>query len=232
VNEKHRKKPKNEQLDNPCEIHFSQCIARQLTSDHPVTQDRSFAVNRLWVTIYLTGCLAIILVFAFMFFAFGTLSLVGFATEFPRRIGESVVCFFVAVMCGAVLGNVCAFVGSLFKTPKTGGPALIVSPEGFKYCLASNDLIPWKEIKDISIDRGLGIKVAIRFQIDSGFADTLRWRSRIANSYKPENITVQFRFIKAPKATVEEALLRPLQSKSVQASSELLSKADALLARR
>ena len=71
----------------------------------------------------------------------------------------------------------------------------------------------------------------IRFQIDSSFADTLRWRSRIANSFKPEYITVIFRFIKASTAEIEEALLRPLQSKSVQASTDVLTKANELLAR-
>jgi hypothetical protein len=75
-------------------------------------------------------------------------------------------------------------------------------------------------------------KVSIQFQIDSGFADTLRWRSRIANSFKPEYMAVPFLFIKAPKAEIEEALLRPLQSKCVQASPELLSKADMLLTDR
>ena len=71
----------------------------------------------------------------------------------------------------------------------------------------------------------------IRFQIDSSVADTLRWRSRIANSFKPEYITLIFRFIKAPTAEVEEALLRPLQSNSVQASTDVRSKANELLAR-
>ncbi|MEH2565160.1 hypothetical protein [Bradyrhizobium sp. AZCC 2289] len=197
-----------------------------------MTQDRSFAVNRLWPIIYLTALLIVILIFTFMFLGLGAASLMGFATEFPRRIGESVMSLFAAVICGAILLYVCAVAGSLFKTLKVGGPALMVSSEGFRYRFASDDLIPWKEIKDIYIDRGLGIKVAIRFQIDSGFADTLRWRSRIANSFKPEYIAVQFRFIKAPKAEVEEALLRPLQSQSVQASSDLLSKADRLLAGR
>jgi hypothetical protein len=72
--------------------------------------------------------------------------------------------------------------------------------------------------------------MAIRFQIDSGFADTLRWRSRIANSYKPEVMAVNLLFIKAPNAEVQEALLRPLQSKSVRASSDLFSRADIMLA--
>jgi hypothetical protein len=197
-----------------------------------MTQKRSFAVNRLWPIIHLTALLIVILIFTFMFVGFGAASLMGFATEFPRRIGESVMSFFAAVICGAVLLYACAVVGSLFKTLKVGGPALMVSSEGFRYRFASDDLIPWKEIKDIYIDRGLGIKVAIRFQIDAGFADTLRWRSRIANSFKPEDIAVQFRFIKAPKAEVEEALLRPMQSMSVKASSDLLSKADILLAGR
>jgi hypothetical protein len=109
-----------------------------------------------------------------------------------------------------------------------------VSPEGFEYCLASDGLIPWKEIKDITLDGGFGTRksaMAFRFQIDAGFADTLRWRSRIANSFKPEVIAVRFPFIKAPKAEVQEALLRPLQSKSVQASSDLFSQADILIAR-
>jgi hypothetical protein len=178
-----------------------------------MTQDRSIAVNRLWVTIYLTGCLAIILFLAFMFRVLGAVSLVGFATEPPRRLGESVMCFFAAIMFGAVLGNFCAFVGNLFKTFRAGGRALIVSSEGFKYCLASDDLIPWKEIKDITLDGGFGTRktaMAFRFQIDSGFADTLRWRNGIANSFKPEVIATRFQFIKAPKAEVQEALLRPL----------------------
>jgi hypothetical protein len=34
--------------------------------------------------------------------------------------------------------------------------------EGFRYRFASGDLIPWNEIKDIYIDRGLGIKPAIK----------------------------------------------------------------------
>ena len=209
-----------------------QCSARQLTSDHPMAQDRSFAVNRLWPIIYLTAFLIVILIFTFMFLGFGAASLMGILSEFPRRIGQSVMSFFAAVFCGAVLLYVCAFVGSLFKILKVGGPALTVSSDGFRYRFASDDLVPWKEIKDIDIDRGWGIKVGIRFQIDSGFSETLRWRSRIANSFKPEYIEVQFRFIKAPKAEVEEALLRPLQSKSVQASSYLLSKVDILLAGR
>jgi hypothetical protein len=195
-----------------------------------MTQDRSFAVNRFWPIIYLTAFLIVILVFSFMFLGFGAVALMGFATEFPRRIGVSVMSFFAALMCGGVLLYVCALAGGLLKTLRAGGPALTVSSEGFRYRFASDDLIPWKEIKDVYIDRGLGIKIAIRFQIDSGFADTLRWRSRIANSFKPEYITVQFRFIKAPKAEVEEALLRPLQSMSGQASSDL--QADILLARR
>jgi len=58
-----------------------------------MTQDRSFAVDRLWVTICLAVFLAIILMFAFMFVAFGAVSLVGFATEFPGRLGESVMSF-------------------------------------------------------------------------------------------------------------------------------------------
>ncbi|HZR85893.1 MAG TPA: hypothetical protein VFB02_03765 [Bradyrhizobium sp.] len=194
-----------------------------------MTQDRSFEINRLWPIIYMIAILLAIVIFTFMFLVTGGAALLGFATEFPRRIGESAMLFFAALICGAALFYMCALVGSLFKTIKAGGPALIVSSEGFRYRFASDDLIPWKEIKDITINRGLGIKVAIRFQIDSGFADNLRWRSRIANSFKPEYIAVQFRFIKAPKAKVEEALLRSLQSQSVQVSSNLLSKADLLL---
>lgn len=197
-------------------------------------QNRSFAVNRLWVAIWLTGCLPVILFLASIFLVFGAVSLVGFATELPRHLGVSVMCFFAALMFGAVLGMVCAFAGSLYKALKIGGPALIVSSEGFKYCLASDDLIPWKKIKHISLDGGFGTRksaVALRFQIDADFADTLRWRSRIANSFKPEVVAVRFPFIKAPKADVQEALLQPLQSKSVQASSDVFSQADILIAR-
>ncbi|MGY4503772.1 hypothetical protein ACVWYH_007729 [Bradyrhizobium sp. GM24.11] len=196
-----------------------------------MNQDRSFAVNRFWPTIYLLGLLIVILLFAVMFLGFGGVSLLGVATDFPRRIGESVMSFFVAVICGAVLLYLCAFFGSLFRTLRLGGPALTISTEGFTYLFASDDLIPWTAIKDIQIDWHWGIDVQIRFQIDSNFADTLRWRSRIANSFKPEYITVIFRFIKASTAEVEEALLRPLQSKSVQASTDVLSKANELLAR-
>jgi hypothetical protein len=196
-----------------------------------MTQDRSFAVNRLWPIIYLTALLIVILIFTFSFLGFGAASLAGFFTEFPRLIGQSVMLFFAAVICGAVLLYVSAFAGSLFKTLRVGGPALTVSSEGFRYLFASDDLIPWTAIKDIEIDWHWGIDVQIRFQVDSGFADTLRWRSRIADSFKPEYVTVVFRFIKAPTAEVEEALLRPLQLKSVQASSDVFSKADTLLAR-
>jgi hypothetical protein len=199
-----------------------------------VTQDRSFAVNRLWVAICLTGCLPIILFLASVFLVFGAVSLLGFATDFPHSIGVSVMCFFAAIMFGAALGNVCAFVGSLYKTLKIGGPALIVSSEGFTYCLASDDLIPWKEIKGITLDGGIGTRksaMALRFQIDADFADSLRWRSRIANSFKPEVVAVRFLFIEAPKTEVQEALLQPLQSKSVQASSDVFSQADILIAR-
>jgi len=198
-----------------------------------MTQDRSFAVNRLWVTICLIGFAATILMFAFICLTF-VAALVGSAMEFPQQLGESVMCFFAAVIFGGVLGIVCAYAGSLFKTLKVGGPALIVSSEGFKYCVASDDLIPWKEIKDVTLVGGFGTRATammLRFQIDSVFSDTLHWRSRIANSFKPEAIAVRFLYIKAPKAEVQEALLRPLQSKSVQASRELSSKADMLLGR-
>ncbi|QIG94243.1 hypothetical protein [Bradyrhizobium sp. 6(2017)] len=193
--------------------------------------DRSFAVNRFWPIIYLLGLLIVILIFAVMFLGFGGVSLMSLAMEFPRRIGESVMSFFAAVMCGGVLLYLCAFFGSLFRTLRLSDPALKISSEGFRYLFASDDLIPWTAIKDIHIDWHWGIDVQIRFQIDSGFADTLRWRSRIANSFKPEYITVIFRFIKASTAEVEEALLRQLQSKSVQASTDVLSRADELLAR-
>jgi hypothetical protein len=123
-----------------------------------MTQDRSFAVNRLWVTISLIGLLAVTLILAFIFVAFGAVSLVGFATAFPSRLGQSVMCFFAAVIFGAVLGIFCSYVGSLFKTLKVGGPALIVSSDGFKYCLASGDLIPWKAIKDVTFAGGLGTR--------------------------------------------------------------------------
>jgi hypothetical protein len=59
-----------------------------------MTRDRSFAANRLWPIIYLTALLIVILLFIFMFLGFGAASLMGFATEFPRRIGESVMSFF------------------------------------------------------------------------------------------------------------------------------------------
>jgi hypothetical protein len=194
--------------------------------------DRSFAVNRFWPCIYLPAILIAILIFGVMFLGCGGVSLMGFATEFPRRIGESTISFFVAVICGAVVLYLCACFGSLFRTLRVGGPALTISSEGFRYLFASNDLIPWTAIKDIKIDWHWGMDVQIRFQIDSNFADTLNWRSRIANSYKPEYITVMFRFIKASTAEVEEALLRPLQTKSVQALTEVRSKADELLARK
>jgi hypothetical protein len=200
----------------------------------PDDQDRSFAVNRLGVTISLIGLLAITLCLAFMFVAFGVVSLVGFATEFPRRLGEYVMCFFGALIFGACLLLFCSYVGSLFKTLKVGGPALIVSSEGFKYCLACDDLIPWKEIEDVTFVGGLGTRktaMVLRFQIDARFAHTLRWRSRIADSFKPEVIAVRFLYIEAPKAEVQEALLRPLQSESLQASRGLSSTADMLLGR-
>ncbi|WP_050422500.1 hypothetical protein [Bradyrhizobium tropiciagri] len=193
--------------------------------------DRRFAVNRFWPIVYLLGLLIVILLFAVMFLGFAGVSLLGIATDFPRRIGASVMSFFVAIFCGAVLLYVCAFFGSLFRTLRLGGPALTISSEGFTYLFASDDLIPWTAIKDIHIDWHWGVDVQIRFQIDSSFADSLRWRSRIANSFKPEYITVIFRFIKASTAEVEEALLKPLQSKSVQASTDVLSKANELLAR-
>lgn len=193
--------------------------------------DRSFAVNRFWPTVYLLGLLIVILLFAVMFLGFGGVSLMGVATDFPRRIGVSIMSFFVAVISGAVLLYLGAFFGSLFRTLRLGGPALTISSEGFTYLFASDDLIPWTAIKDIQIDWHWGIDVQIRFQIDPGFADTLRWRSRIANSFKPEYITVIFRFIKASTAEVEEALLRPLQSNSVHASTDVRSKASELLER-
>ncbi|PAY10263.1 hypothetical protein CK489_06935 [Bradyrhizobium sp. UFLA03-84] len=196
-----------------------------------MSQDRSFAVNRLWATVALAALLIAILIFAFMFLACGAASL-GLAMEFPRHVGESAMFFVVAVICGAALLCLCAAFGSLFKTLKAGGPALTISPEGFRYSFASDDLIPWKEIRDISPDGGLGrgkSATGLRFQLDSGFADTLHWRSKIANSFKSQVIAVRFAFIKAPKAELWEALIRPLQSKSVQASSALLAKANWLL---
>ncbi|MCC8979269.1 hypothetical protein [Bradyrhizobium acaciae] len=218
-------------LDNLCEVRSNQRAAWRLTPDHSMTQDRSFAVNRLSVTICLIGFLAIILIFAFICLTFAA-AFAGLAMEFPQHLGESVMCFFAAVIFGGVLGIVCAYAGSLFKTLTVGGPALIVSSEGFKYCVASDDVIPWKEIKDVTFAGGFGTRktaVMLRFQIESGFSDTLHWRSRIANSFKPETIAVRFLYIKAPKAEIQEALLRPLQSKPVQASCDLSSKADMLL---
>jgi len=197
-----------------------------------MTLDRSFSMNRLWPIIYLTGLLVVILICAFIALEFGGEALAGFATELPRRIAQSVMSMFAAVLFGAIVLYLCALAESVFTTLRVGGPALIVSPDGFRYRFDSDELIPWKEIKDVYIDRGWGIKRAVRFQIGSGFADTLPWRSRIANSFKPEYIIVQFQFIKATKQEVEEALLGPLRSKSVEASPDLLLKADTLLTER
>src|SRR5258705_4166304 len=109
---------------------------------------------------------------------------------------------------GGTLLYLCASFETLFKTLRVNGPALTVSSDGFRYLFASDELIPWTAIKDIDIEWHWGIDVLIRFQVDAGFADNLRWRSGIANSFKPRYVTMMFRYIKAPTAEVEEALLR------------------------
>ena len=195
-----------------------------------MTLERSFPVNRFWPIVYLPALLIIILILTGCVLFFGATSLF-FAMELPNRIGQCVMSFFAAVMFAGMFLYLCGLLEVLLNTIRAGGPALTVSSEGFRYLLASDDLIPWTAIEDVAIEWHWGIDTLIRFQIDAGFADTLHWRGRIANSFKPGYVSVRFQYIGAPTAEVEEALLRPLQSKSVRASSAVLSKADALLSR-
>src|SRR5258708_836259 len=89
---------------------------RQSASDHPMTLDRSFSMNRLWPIIYLTGLLFVILICAFIALGLGVEALVGFATELPRRIAQSVMSMFAAILFGASVLYLCALAESVFTT--------------------------------------------------------------------------------------------------------------------
>jgi hypothetical protein len=174
-----------------------------------MTHDCNFELNRRWAFFYLSVCGFAILAFAGMFIV---CSLALFVALMTQRFAG----WFVMLVCmglsGVALGHLAAFIGGILRILKIGGPALIVSSEGFRYCVACDDLISWAEIKSTEFEFGMGIKLAIRFRLNPRFAETLHWRSRIANSYKPDVIAVRFRLIKASRATVEEALLGRLRS--------------------
>ncbi len=102
-----------------------------------------------------------------------------------------------------------AFAQSLIKTMRAGGPALIISDEGFRYRFASDALVPWGKIKRAGFYyQGMGRKRGVRIELNRDFSETLHWRGAIVNSYKPENINVSFLFIDAPNTEVEGACLR------------------------
>ncbi len=53
-------------------------------------------------------------------------------------------------------------------------------------------------------------KVGLTLKLSPAVSASLRWRSAILNSYKPETLTIAFRLIDAPKAQIEEAIRRKI----------------------
>lgn len=139
----------------------------------------------------------------------------GYDLLFSRTsIGNVIIgTFGVTVMLVILFGILSGF-ESLVRLLQSGGPALIVTDKGVCYRVASDDCVFWNEIREVVPYYRAGLikmtKVGLTLKLSPAVSASLRWRSAILNSYKPETLTIAFRLIDAPKAQIEEAIRRKI----------------------
>ena len=133
----------------------------------------------------------------------------GYALMFESKSVSNSVFLTIAMFVFFILfAIVAAYIETLVRTLRSGGPALIVSQLGISYRFASDECIPWSKIKESVFARAWGIKTGIFLSLSPDFSATLRRRGVVANSYKPDRVNINFRFIDAPKSDVERAILQ------------------------